>query len=112
MFTVIDGAALRIDDRLRVAKERREEADKQQGKTVIPVTIFKVALLNTEGCILFESKKSLDFSLKISIVLELFGHQYRQYDPWHYIGMLSMFFLLIRALLLKAVCMHNKTTYQ
>ena len=29
---VIDGAALRIDDRLRVAKERREEADKQQGK--------------------------------------------------------------------------------
>ncbi|KAM9357470.1 uncharacterized protein map7d3 [Symphorus nematophorus] len=27
---VIDGAALRIDDRLRVAKERREEADKQQ----------------------------------------------------------------------------------
>ncbi|XP_029133559.1 ensconsin isoform X2 [Labrus bergylta] len=26
---VIDGAALRIDDRLRVAKERREEADKQ-----------------------------------------------------------------------------------
>lgn len=29
---VIDGASLRIDDRLRVAKERREEADKQQGK--------------------------------------------------------------------------------
>ncbi|XP_075902525.1 uncharacterized protein map7d3 isoform X17 [Nelusetta ayraudi] len=27
---VLDGAALRIDDRLRVAKERREEADKQQ----------------------------------------------------------------------------------
>ncbi|XP_056295088.1 ensconsin isoform X7 [Pseudoliparis swirei] len=27
---VIDGGALRIDDRLRVAKERREEADKQQ----------------------------------------------------------------------------------
>ncbi|KAL0974129.1 hypothetical protein UPYG_G00216030 [Umbra pygmaea] len=27
---VIDGSALRIDDRLRVAKERREEADKQQ----------------------------------------------------------------------------------
>ncbi|XP_029918525.1 ensconsin isoform X11 [Myripristis murdjan] len=27
---VIDGAALRIDDRLRVAKERREEAEKQQ----------------------------------------------------------------------------------
>uniref|UniRef100_A0A3Q3VJQ9 Uncharacterized protein n=1 Tax=Mola mola TaxID=94237 RepID=A0A3Q3VJQ9_MOLML len=27
---VIDGATLRIDDRLRVAKERREEADKQQ----------------------------------------------------------------------------------
>ncbi|XP_035525386.1 ensconsin-like isoform X10 [Morone saxatilis] len=27
---VIDGAALKIDDRLRVAKERREEADKQQ----------------------------------------------------------------------------------
>ncbi|XP_064810666.1 MAP7 domain-containing protein 2-like isoform X8 [Oncorhynchus masou masou] len=27
---VIDGAALRIDDRLRVAKERREEADRQQ----------------------------------------------------------------------------------
>lgn len=69
MFTVIDGAALRIDDRLRVAKERREEADKQQGKTVIPVTIFKVALLNTEGCNLFERKKWLDFSLKNSIVL-------------------------------------------
>lgn len=64
MFTVIDGAALRIDDRLRVAKERREEADKQQGKTVIPVTIFKVALLNTESCNLFR----LDFSLKSSIV--------------------------------------------
>lgn len=31
-FSVIDGASLRIDDRLRVAKERREEADKQQGK--------------------------------------------------------------------------------
>ncbi|TKS72205.1 Ensconsin Microtubule-associated protein 7 [Collichthys lucidus] len=29
VFAVIDGAALRIDDRLRVAKERREEADKQ-----------------------------------------------------------------------------------
>ncbi|XP_029297034.1 ensconsin isoform X7 [Cottoperca gobio] len=28
---VIDGAALRIDDRLRVAKERREEAERQQG---------------------------------------------------------------------------------
>lgn len=27
---VIDGAALRIDDRLRVAKERREEAERQQ----------------------------------------------------------------------------------
>ncbi|XP_071374318.1 MAP7 domain-containing protein 2 isoform X4 [Centroberyx affinis] len=27
---VIDGAALRIDDRLRVAKERRDEADRQQ----------------------------------------------------------------------------------
>ncbi|TNN72748.1 Ensconsin [Liparis tanakae] len=27
---VLDGGALRIDDRLRVAKERREEADKQQ----------------------------------------------------------------------------------
>ncbi|XP_074504569.1 uncharacterized protein map7d3 isoform X14 [Sebastes fasciatus] len=27
---VIDGAAVRIDDRLRVAKERREEADRQQ----------------------------------------------------------------------------------
>ncbi|XP_035506539.1 MAP7 domain-containing protein 2 isoform X10 [Scophthalmus maximus] len=27
---VLDGAALRIDDRLRVAKERREEADRQQ----------------------------------------------------------------------------------
>ncbi|CDQ79008.1 unnamed protein product [Oncorhynchus mykiss] len=27
---VIDGAALRIDERLRVAKERREEADRQQ----------------------------------------------------------------------------------
>ncbi|XP_030251564.1 ensconsin isoform X9 [Sparus aurata] len=27
---VLDGAALRIDDRLRVAKERREEAEKQQ----------------------------------------------------------------------------------
>ncbi|XP_057705467.1 MAP7 domain-containing protein 2 isoform X14 [Corythoichthys intestinalis] len=27
---VLDGAALRVDDRLRVAKERREEADRQQ----------------------------------------------------------------------------------
>lgn len=33
---MIDGAALRIDDRLRVAKERREEADKQQGKRADP----------------------------------------------------------------------------
>lgn len=32
VFAVLDGAALRIDDRLRVAKERREEAEKQQGK--------------------------------------------------------------------------------
>lgn len=31
-FSVLDGAALRVDDRLRVAKERREEADKQQGE--------------------------------------------------------------------------------
>lgn len=31
-FPVLDGAALRVDDRLRVAKERREEADKQQGE--------------------------------------------------------------------------------
>lgn len=37
-FTVIDGATLRIDDRLRVAKERREEADKQQGKKAVPVS--------------------------------------------------------------------------
>ena len=34
-FSVIDGASLRIDDRLRVAKERREEADKQQGKRAL-----------------------------------------------------------------------------
>ncbi len=39
VFAVIDGATLRIDDRLRVAKERREEADKQQGKRAIPVTL-------------------------------------------------------------------------
>ena len=33
MFSVvIDGAALRIDDKLRVAKERREEQEKQQGE--------------------------------------------------------------------------------
>uniref|UniRef100_A0A4W5QK51 Uncharacterized protein n=1 Tax=Hucho hucho TaxID=62062 RepID=A0A4W5QK51_9TELE len=32
---VIDGAALRIDERLRVAKERREEADRQQGKSSV-----------------------------------------------------------------------------
>ena len=32
LFAVIDGAALKIDDKLRVAKERREEQDKQQGK--------------------------------------------------------------------------------
>uniref|UniRef100_A0A8C8EPI4 MAP7 domain containing 3 n=1 Tax=Oncorhynchus tshawytscha TaxID=74940 RepID=A0A8C8EPI4_ONCTS len=30
VHAVIDGAALRIDERLRVAKERREEADRQQ----------------------------------------------------------------------------------
>lgn len=35
VFAVLDGAALRIDDRLRVAKERREEAEKQQGKVAI-----------------------------------------------------------------------------
>lgn len=35
VFAVLDGAALRIDDRLRVAKERREEAEKQQGKGAI-----------------------------------------------------------------------------
>jgi len=35
VFAVIDGAALRIDDRLRVAKERREEAEKQQGESAI-----------------------------------------------------------------------------
>lgn len=32
---VIDGAALRIDDKLRVAKERREEQEKQQGGSYI-----------------------------------------------------------------------------
>lgn len=37
VFAVIDGATLRIDDRLRVAKERREEAERQQGKRVMPV---------------------------------------------------------------------------
>lgn len=31
VFLVIDGAALRIDDKLRVAKERREEQEKQHG---------------------------------------------------------------------------------
>lgn len=39
VFAVIDGAALRIDDRLRVAKERREEADKQHGKRMIPGSV-------------------------------------------------------------------------
>lgn len=34
LFAVIDGATLRIDDRLRVAKERREEAERQQGKKI------------------------------------------------------------------------------
>lgn len=32
VIAVIDGAALKIDDRLRVAKERREEAERQQGE--------------------------------------------------------------------------------
>lgn len=38
VLAVLDGAALRIDDRLRVAKERREEADKQQGKSISSVS--------------------------------------------------------------------------
>lgn len=42
VLTVLDGAALRIDDRLRVAKERREEADKQQGMSAVSVLEFFV----------------------------------------------------------------------
>lgn len=37
MPAVLDGATLRTDDRLRVAKERREEAERQQGKRITPV---------------------------------------------------------------------------
>lgn len=40
MYAVIDGAALRIDDRLRVAKERREEAERQQGERAILVSVW------------------------------------------------------------------------
>lgn len=39
-FSVLDGAALRVDDRLRVAKERREEADKQQGERGLLLRLF------------------------------------------------------------------------
>lgn len=39
VLSVIDGAALRIDDKLRVAKERREEQEKQQGKKDLTNTI-------------------------------------------------------------------------
>lgn len=46
LFAVIDGAALRVDDRLRVAKERREEADRQQGKTTISVCMELVNVCN------------------------------------------------------------------
>lgn len=36
--SVIDGAALKIDDKLRVAKERREEQEKQHGNKAKNVT--------------------------------------------------------------------------
>lgn len=49
VFAVIDGAALKIDDRLRVAKERREEADKQQGKRAIPVTVWHFFFFFTQN---------------------------------------------------------------
>ena len=35
--SVIDGAALKTDERLRVAKERREEQEKQQGEAPPPL---------------------------------------------------------------------------
>lgn len=47
--SVLDGAALRIDDRLRVAKERREEADKQQGKSKSSVGFRIIWLFNPSG---------------------------------------------------------------
>lgn len=58
-FSVIDAAALRIDDRLRVAKERREEADKQQGKrglSVVFVRLFQVR--NPDCCVKYQKKKT------------------------------------------------------
>lgn len=42
VFTVIDGGTLRIDDKLRVAKERREEAERQQGKRTISVSVLQI----------------------------------------------------------------------
>ncbi|XP_029703361.1 MAP7 domain-containing protein 2 isoform X19 [Takifugu rubripes] len=45
---VLDAAALRVDDRLRVAKERREEADKQQDKRSTSTTNLKP---QPEACI-------------------------------------------------------------
>ncbi len=44
--SVIDGAALRIDDKLRVAKERREEQEKQHGNKAKKFTQQVLATLD------------------------------------------------------------------
>lgn len=45
---MIDGAALRIDDKLRVAKERREEQEKQQGEPCILFCFTSLRSINTQ----------------------------------------------------------------
>lgn len=56
---MIDGAALRIDDKLRVAKERREEQEKQQGGSYIlfchTCCAFSVTSFRSSMCIIFRN---------------------------------------------------------
>lgn len=76
-FSVIDGASLRIDDRLRVAKERREEADKQQGKRALPLwlgdyfkSITPIAVSNVKR----EKKTKTLFVLELSKFVIIHSH--------------------------------------
>lgn len=54
VFSVIDGAALRIDDKLRVAKERREEQEKQHGDKAKNFTQQVLATLDVHVTIVLQ----------------------------------------------------------
>lgn len=59
VFSVIDGAALRIDDKLRVAKERREEQEKQHGDKAKYFTQQVLATLDVQATIGTHNTKTI-----------------------------------------------------